>query len=326
MTDSSKVCVVGAGRWGKNHIRTLSEMGALGGVVESNPEILNSLRSTYPDIQHFSDIESALTHGFDGFTVATPAETHFDIAQKIIEGGYHVMIEKPITLNSNDAICLHEMSIKYNVNLMVGHVLLFHPAFQKIKELIEDGTLGDLQYLYSNRLNHGTIRTEENVFWSFAPHDIALFQWLTESYPETINSKGMDILQNGIHDTTITSLEYPEKLMGHIYVSWLHPFKEHRFVVVGSKGMVSFEDSVDGKPLVFYDKSIEWEDGKPIPKSGNTWYVEYDAGMPLTRELKYFVDHLNGEQLEKANGESAIDVIKILDTATESLIEERNEQ
>jgi len=326
VTDSSKVCIAGAGRWGMNHIRTLSELDALGGVVESNSKVLNSLRTTYPDIQYFSDLESALAFGFSGFTVATPAETHFEVARKIIESGHHILVEKPITMNSNDAVCLNEMSIKHNVNLMVGHILLFHPAFQKIKELIEDGTLGDLQYLYSNRLNLGTIRTEENVFWSFAPHDIALFQWLTDSYPEIINSRGIDILQHGIHDTTVTTLEYPEKLMGHIYVSWLHPFKEHRFVVVGSKGMVRFEDSVEGKPLVFYDKSIEWEKGKPIPKSGSTWYVEYESGMPLTRELQYFVDHLNGEPIKKANGESAIDVMKILELATENLIKGKDEQ
>ena len=114
--------------------------------------------------------------------------------------------------------------------------------------------------------------------------------------------------------------------MGHIYVSWLHPFKEHRFVVVGSKGMIRFEDSVEGKPLVFYDKSIEWKEGKPIPKSGNTWYVEYESDMPLTRELKYFVDHLNGEPIKKSNGESAIDVMKILETATDSLTEDKDEQ
>ena len=114
--------------------------------------------------------------------------------------------------------------------------------------------------------------------------------------------------------------------MGHIYVSWLHPFKEHRFVVVGSKGMIRFEDSVEGKPLVFYDKSIEWEDEMPIPKSGPTWYVEYESGMPLTREMKYFVDHLNGEPIRKANSESAIDVMKILEIATESLTEDKDEQ
>ena len=136
MISSYSVCVVGTGSWGKNHIRRLSKLEDLGGVVESNSEVLNSLKSTYPEIQYFSDLESALTHGFDGFTVATPAETHFDIARKIIDSGHHVLVEKPITMNSADALVLHELSTKNKVNLMVGHVLLFHPAFQKIKDLI----------------------------------------------------------------------------------------------------------------------------------------------------------------------------------------------
>jgi len=321
-----KVCVVGAGRWGKNHIRTLHNSGNLGGIVEHDQKVLDSFKVPYPNTACFTGLDDAMKHGFDGFTVATPAESHFDIARKIIESGHHILVEKPITMNSADALVLHELSTKNKVNLMAGHVLLFHPAFQKIKDLIEDGSLGDLQYLYSNRLNLGTIRTEENVFWSFAPHDVALFQWLTGSYPETINSNGMDILQKGIHDTTITTLEYRQKLMGHIYVSWLHPFKEHRFVVVGSKGMIRFEDSLEGKPLVFYDKSIIWKNGKPIPKSGATRYVKYEDGMPLTRELQYFVDHLNGESIKISNGESAIDVMKILETATESLMEGNDEQ
>ena len=321
-----KVCVVGAGRWGKNHIRTLHNSGNLGGIVEHDQKVLDSFKALYPNADCFTRLDDAMKYGFDGFTVATPAETHFDIARKIIESGHHVLVEKPITMNSADSLRLHELSIKNKVNLMVGHVLLFHPAFQKIKDLIEDGTLGDLQYIYSNRLNLGTIRIEENVFWSFAPHDVALFQWLIGSYPEMINSSGMDILQNGIHDTTVTTLEYRQKLMGHIYVSWLHPFKEHRFVVVGSKGMIRFEDSREGKPLVFYDKSITWENGKPIPRGGATRYVKFEDVMPLTRELQYFVDHLNGESIKISNSEHAIEVMKILETATESLMEGNDEQ
>jgi len=315
-----KVCVVGAGRWGKNHIRTLYNSGNLGGIVESDKVVLDSFKTLYPEVDCLTNIDEAITRGFDGFTVASPAETHFNIARKIIKSGHHVLVEKPITMNSADAIKLHELSIKNKVNLMAGHLLLFHPAFQKIKQLIDDGTLGDLQYIYSNRLNLGIIRSEENVFWSFAPHDIALFQWLTDSYPETVKSSGMDILQNGIHDTTITTLEYPDRLMGHIYVSWLHPFKEHRFVVVGSKGMVRFEDSLEGKPLVYYDKSVIWDSGKPVPRSGATWYVEYEAGMPLTRELNYFVEHLDGDPIKTADSDSAIEVMKILEKATESLL------
>ncbi len=281
--------------------------------------MLAKYQKEYPQVLCFSTVEDALKTNFAGFTIATPAETHFEVAKKVIVAGKHVLVEKPFTMNSADAITLNELAIKHQVNLIVGHVLLFHPAFQKIKQLVDDGTLGNLQYLYSNRLNLGTIRTEENVFWSFAPHDIALFQWLVEATPIKVTSRGMDILQNGIHDTTITTLEYPGKIMGHIFVSWLHPFKEHRFVVVGSKGMIRFEDSEEEKPLVFYDKSIKWEDGKPIPRSGATTHVDYDKGMPLTAELIYFIDHLNEEPVRIANGESAIEVMKILENATNNL-------
>ena len=321
-----KVCVVGAGRWGMNHIRTLDDLSALGAIVESNLGKHKKIKADYPGLSVFPNVFDSFKESFDGYTVATPVETHYEIAKSILEEGKHVLVEKPITMNSTDALRLHELSMKNKVNLMVGHVLLFHPAFQKIKDLIEDGTLGDLQYIYSNRLNLGTIRTEENVFWSFAPHDVALFQSLTGSYPEMINSSGMDILQNGIHDTTVTTLEYPKKLMGHIYVSWLHPFKEHRFVVIGSKVMIRFEDSLEGKPLVFYDKSITWENGKPIPRSGATRYVKFEDVLPLTRELQYFVDHLSGESIKISNSEHAIEVMKILETATESLMEGNDEQ
>ena len=326
MKNNRKICVVGAGRWGMNHVRTLHELGALGGIVETNSDILRLIQTEFKDIEYFGNLDDAFNYGFRGFTVATPAETHYDIARKIIKNGTHLLVEKPITLNSADAISLHKLAIENKVNLMVGHVLLFHPAFEKIKDLIDGRTLGDIQYIYSNRLNLGTIRTEENVFWSFAPHDIALFQWLTGSSPDEITSHGLDILQNGIHDTTITTLEYPDRLMGHIYVSWLHPFKEHRFVVVGSKGMIRFEDSVEGKPLVFYDKSIEWKEGKPIPKSGNTSRIEYESGMPLTRELQYFIDHLDNDTIDKCTGESAIEVVIFLDTATLSLKDDNKQR
>ena len=319
-----KVCVVGAGRWGLNHIKTLHKLDALGGIVESNVEVLDSLKTAYPNVQCFNNLSDALHEDFDGYTVATPAPTHFAIAKQIIESGKHVLVEKPITLNSNEAKILADLAREKDVNLMVGHVLLFHPAFNKIKSLLEDGSLGDLQYMYSNRLNLGTIRTEENVFWSFAPHDIALFQYFTNSFPNKITSRGIDIIQDGIQDTTITTLEYPDRIMGHIFVSWLHPFKEHRFVIVGSKGMVRFEDSAEGKPLIFYDKSVDWKDNIPTPHSGPTHYIDYDSVMPLTEELKYFVDHLDGSPVTTCDSVSAVEVMKILETATESLTRGNN--
>jgi UDP-2-acetamido-3-amino-2,3-dideoxy-glucuronate N-acetyltransferase len=314
-----KVCVVGAGRWGLNHIKTLHSLDALGGIVESNNDVLETIKTTYPDADCYSNLSDALNNNYDGFTIATPAITHFAIAKRIIDAGKHLLIEKPITLKSDDAEILAKLAMEKNVNLMVGHVLLFHPAFNKIKLLLEDNSLGDLQYMYSNRLNLGTIRTEENVFWSFAPHDIALFQYFTNSFPDKITSRGVDTLQEGIHDTTITTLEYPNRVMGHIFVSWLHPFKEHRFVIVGSKGMIRFEDSAEGKPLIFYDKGVDWKDNIPFPRSGPTYNIDYETAMPLTEELKYFVNHLDGSQISICHSQSAIDVMKILESATESL-------
>jgi UDP-2-acetamido-3-amino-2,3-dideoxy-glucuronate N-acetyltransferase len=317
---SRKVCVVGAGRWGKNHIKTFADLGVLAGVVETNQDALLSLRKQYPDVKLFTNIEHALEHDFDGFTIATPVHTHFDVAKAIIESGRHVLVEKPITMKSTEALELKRLAEQNKVNLMVGHVLLFHPAFRKIKELIDNGILGELQYVYSNRLNLGTIRTEENVFWSFAPHDISLFQYLTDSFPQVIASSGAMIIQDGLHDTTITTIKYPGNVTGHIYVSWLHPFKEHRFVVIGSNGMIRFEDSMEGKPLVFYDKGVVWQAGKPQARDGEVSHIDYDKTPPLTLELKYFVDHLDGTPVEIANAQNAVEVMQILEGATESLM------
>lgn len=318
-----KICVVGAGKWGKNHINTLASLDSLQGIVDNDIERLNFFKEKYHDINYHSDINSAFKQDYDGFIIATTAETHFTIAKQIIDNKYPLLIEKPITLNSEDAKSLHELAKINSVNLMVGHVLLFHPAFQKIKSLLDNGDLGDLQYLYSNRLNLGTIRSEENVFWSFAPHDIALFQYFANSFPDKITSRGTDVLQDGVHDTTITTMEYQNGIMGHIFVSWLHPFKEHRFVIVGSNGMIRFEDSTEGKPLVFYDKGINWQDGKPIPRSGSTRHIEYDDVMPLTAELQYFIENLDNPSIGINNSEQAIEVIKILELATNSLMENK---
>jgi len=239
---SKKICVVGGGNWGRNHIRTLRELGNLAGIVEPHLETREQLKSENPKIQVFDDINNAVGKSFDGFVVATPANTHYEIAEFLIHHKKPVLVEKPLALTAPRALKLDTLAKENGVPLMVGHVMLFHPAIKKIKELIEDAKIGKLEYLYSNRLNLGTIRTEENILWSFAPHDISIFQHFINEKPIEVVSRGGAFIQSHIHDTTMTILRYPKNIVGHIFVSWLHPFKEHRLVVIGSKGMLSFED------------------------------------------------------------------------------------
>ena len=317
---SKTVCVIGAGYWGKNHIRTLYELGNLGGIVESNSETLKRFAEQYPDVKGYLSLGDALQDGqFSGFTVATPAETHFPLAKQIMEAGKHVLVEKPLTLQEDHAEELVRLSEENNVNIMVGHVLLFHPAIKKIKGLIDSGKIGKLQYIYSNRLNLGQVRTEENVFWSLAPHDISIFQYFTDAFPEAIHASGSTFLQKGIHDSTLTQFKYPNGVEGHIFVSWLHPFKEHRLVVIGSEAMITFEDSSEGKPLKLYAKKFDMAKGVPEKIDGPVTLIDYEQKMALTEELQYFVDHLEGKKPNIANGNHALEVMKILIEASQQL-------
>lgn len=315
-----RIAVVGAGRWGKNHIETLNSLGYLGGVVESDDNTLSKLKDKFANVRMFSKLEDALKEDFGGFTIATPAETHFEITERILKSKRHVLVEKPIAMKVAEAKKLKQLADENQVNLMVGHLLLFHPAIRKIKALIVNGKIGRLQYLYSNRLNLGAVRTEENILWSFAPHDISIFQYFIGAHPIEVISRGGIFLQPKIHDSSMTVLTYPNNVVGHIFVSWLHPFKEHRIVVIGSKGMFSYEDSSENKQILFYEKGIDWVRGEPIRRDGPTEIIPYERGLPLTEEMKYFADHLNGDPIETADAESAIEVLEILEKASESLI------
>ena len=318
---NKKICVIGAGHWGKNHINTLSELGYLRGVVDSNMEELDTIRSRHKDVNTHESLDDALDNDYDGFTVATPSETHYEIAKTIIKKGKHLLVEKPLSLKVSEAKELVRLAKDAKVNLMVGHLLLFHPAILKIKEVLNSGKIGKLQYIYSNRLNLGTVRTEENILWSFAPHDISVFGYLTNNQPDEVISRGGAYTQSHLHDTTMTILKYPENVVGHIFVSWLHPFKEHRLVLIGSKGMLSYTDSDADKDIKYYEKGIDFVGGVPIKRDGPTTSIKYDAGMPLLNELKYFADHLDGTPVERSDGKNAIEVLEVLERAQVSLSE-----
>ncbi len=317
----SKIAVVGAGKWGKNHIRTFHELGALTAIVEVDEKQRKKCEEQWPDIKVYPSLKPVITdESITGVSVTTPAETHYTVARELLQAGKHVLVEKPITLYSSEAEELTELAAKKNRILMVGHLMLFHPAIRKIKEMIDKGELGQLQYIYSNRLNLGTVRKEENVLWSFAPHDISILNYLTDSIPNHVEAKGSTFLQPGIHDATMTQLSFPDNIDAHIYVSWLHPFKEHRLVVIGSKNMVMFEDSRLDKKLILYPKGIDWISGEPVKRDEDPVEIEFDAKMPLTEECRHFIECIEKGLKPINDGENGVQVLKVLEKAQLSMV------
>ncbi len=305
------ICVVGGGKWGLNHIKTLIANDVFVGCVDSDKAQLKKIKNKYPSLACYLSIEEAVKNNYDGYIVSTPSFTHASLAMKIIKNSKPILIEKPLSTSVKEAENIKLQLEKYNSKLLVGHLLLFHPAIQKIKSLILNGKIGEIKYIYSNRLNYGTVRKEESVLWSFAPHDISLFQFFTESYPKKISSFGADFLKKDVHDTAITYLKYPNQIEGHIFVSWLHPFKEHRLIIIGSNGSLHFEDSALGKPLILYQKkSLKNKIHKEI---------KYDTILPLDNMIKYFIDIINGKPVEIAGIEEGIETVKILESASKSL-------
>jgi len=312
--NKSNICVVGTGYWGSNHLRSLKELGILGGFVEENNETLSDVMTRYDTITpHLSVREAIDSQKYTGFTVATPANTHYDITKTILEAGYSVLVEKPFALDLSHAEELAELSRKKRKSLMVGHLLLFHPAIKKIKKLIEEKMIGTLKYIYSNRLNFGVIRSYEDVFWSLAPHDISIIQYLAGSYPKKVSSFPHSTLQEGIADSQITHLIYPNNLKAHIFNSWFNPFKEHSLVIYGSKGFIVFKSHVEENYIELYKFSSDNKSELPNISSLESEKISFSDKDPLKEELKYFSEISLKNDLARISGiESALEVTKIM--------------
>ena len=305
-----KICVIGGGAWGENIIRTLFELEALGAVVEPGEERRKYLTEKYCCVG-FAAVEEAIEKRYDGYVVSAPAELHYEIGCKTLSAGLPTIIEKPLTLNSQDALRLVQLAEEKDVPFMVAHILLFHPAIRKIKELVDEGRIGKLFYMYSTRIKFGVVRTEENVFWSFAPHDIAVLDYIAGAHAEKIETTKGNFLQNDVCDYAMAQLEYPNNVKAHILTSWLHPFKEQRVVVVGSEGMLWFDDATD-KQVYFSDKHVEWDNGRPVLAQGESTVIPYEKTLPLTEEMKYFIAHLD-KMPEISTGRAGYEVVKVLE-------------
>jgi predicted dehydrogenase len=289
------IAVIGCGYWGRNLVRNFSQLGVLHTVCDLTPQGRAIAAELAPEARIVASLaEVADDPQIQGVVVATPAETHHTVAEQMLKAGKDLFVEKPLALTFEQGRTLVELARRHERMLMVGHVLEYHPAIVQLRELINTGALGKIQYIYSNRLNLGKIRTEENILWSFAPHDIAVILRLVGDLPFQVIACGGSYIQPNIADVTITNLLFDNGVRAHIHVSWLHPFKEQRLVVIGSKKMASFDDV--SKQLVLYDQRVDVKQGEPIPVKGEGELVDFAPDEPLRLECQAFLQAIATRQ------------------------------
>ena len=279
------IAVVGAGYWGKNLIRNFESLGVLRVICESDEETRKSFSKQYPKVEIVESLEKVLDDpSIEGVAIASPAEMHYRMVKEALLGDKHVFVEKPIALHKKEGEELQELAGSRQRILMVGHLLQYHAAVVKLKQLVSDGELGKIQYIYSNRLNLGKIRQEENILWSFAPHDISVILALTGEMPERTTSVGANYLHEKVADVTLSTLAFPSGIRAHIFVSWLHPYKEQKLVVVGDRKMALFNDVESEDKLLLYPHRIEWKNHMPIPDKKEAEKVAFEKKEPLKEE------------------------------------------
>jgi len=319
---SMAVAVVGCGAWGMNHVRTWHGLGRLKLAVDPDPVRRAAVGAALPDVETAVSIEDALDRpDITGLVLATPAITHADLAITAMERGKDVLVEKPLALSAWDGQRVVEVAERLGRVLLVGHVLEYHPAVLELRRLLNEGVLGRVRYVYSNRLNFGKLRTEENALWSFAPHDIALVLRVLGADPTVVSCQGQSYVSEGIADVSLTSMTFGSAAQAHIFVSWLHPFKEQRFVVVGEREMAVFDDTAPwDEKLVLYPHQVSWPGGRvPVARKADGVAVELDPCEPLTAECEDFIRAVEERSRPLADGDTALRVLRILEAAGRSM-------
>lgn len=313
------VAVVGCGPWGMNLVRNLRPLGALAAVCDIEPAAAQQASDDH-GVPARSWPEILADPAIDGVVVAAPAAEHARLAIDALQAGKHTFVEKPLALALDEAENARRQAEEGGLTLMVGHLLRYHPAFKALQALVDEGRLGRLQYLYSNRLNLGRIRREESSLWSFAPHDISMILALVRDEPDQVTAVGGRYLSAAIDDVTMTTMAFPRGERAHVFVSWLHPFKEQKLVVIGDAGMAVFDD---GQPweskLVLYSHRMEWREGRPHPQRAEAEPVPVIAGEPLEEECRHFLDCVATGSRPLTDGAEGLAVLQVLSLAQAAL-------
>jgi predicted dehydrogenase len=317
----TSIGMVGAGRWGGNWIRTLSALPGtqLRWVCDVSPASLDRVKQQFPHVQTTTQLDDLLhDKTLDAMVIATIAPTHFNVASRALSAGKHVLVEKPMTLTTTDAVALTELARRLHRVLMVGHLLEYHPVIRFIRNLIDSGELGEVCYLYQQRLNLGTIRADENAWWSLAPHDISVANRLLGAAPISVQCRGQNIVHAGVADVVFAALEYPGSKLAHVHVSWLDPQKSRKLVVIGSKKMVIFDDAAEQK-LLLLDKGFDRVGDIVTLKQGATTLPQPEAGEPLALEAQHFVDCIRTGARPISDGVAGAQVVSVLEYGQRSL-------
>lgn len=315
-----RIAHVGCGYWGKNLARNFAELGALEAIVDGHPETAERISAATG--ARIATLEEVLADpAIDAISFATPAETHFELALRALESGKHVYVEKPVALAPQDAEKLIEVAARHDRRLMVGHLLQYHPIFRKMRELVRSGAIGDLGYVYSNRMSLGKFRIEENVLWSFAPHDVSMLLSLVDSDCVGVSAQGAAIVTPGIEDWALVQLRFANGLKGHIQTSWLHPFKEQRLVAIGSEGMLVFEDSAPewNDKLRLYRHQIDQSGPVPVPQAATGEAIVVEKSEPLRNECQHFLDCVASGATPLTDGAEGLAVLNVLNRASDAL-------
>lgn len=308
------VGVIGCGAWGKNLVRNFHALGALRVVCDASQAALDEAAKNHAGIRTTSSVDELLNDkALDAVVIAAPAAAHGALVAAALKAGKDVFVEKPLCLDPVEGRTLVDLAASKGRVLMVGHLLWYHPAVLKLKELIAAGEIGRVQYIYSTRLNLGRLRREENVLWSFAPHDVSVILGLLGEMPDRIQAEAGHYLHEKISDVTTSLFSFPSGTKAHIFVSWLHPFKEQKLVVVGDKNMAVFDDGEPEKKLVLYPHSITWKNHVPIATKAEGKVVPVEATEPLRAECQHFLDRVRDRARPRTDGEEALRVLTVLE-------------
>lgn len=320
---SPSLALIGAGYWGKNLARSFHALGALHTLCDASPATLSTYGDDYAGVQKSLRFEDVLNEPtITRVAIAAPAALHYGLAKAALLAGKDVLVEKPLCLDSGQGQELVSLAEKTGRILMVGHLLQYHPCVLKLQSLLKDGELGKLHYITSNRLNLGKIRREENALWSFAPHDVSVILSLAGSQiPERLSCTGQSYLTNDVADTTLTAMKFPGGVRAHIFVSWLNPFKEQKLTVVGSNGMVVFDDTRPWpEKLLLHRNYLTWFNGQnPAPSKTKGEAVMVPESEPLRNECAHFIECCDQRQTPRTDGAEGLRVLRVLQAAQQSL-------